>query len=376
VGGGSVFLLVCILASRRSQAVNALKEKILKLIRAQGPISVAQYMHMALMDSEHGYYMGRDPFGSCGDFITAPEVSQIFGEMIGLFFVAAWEDRGAPKRFHLAELGPGRGTLMADILRAGQIRPGFAQSAQVTLIEASPALRAVQERTLKDRRVSWAEGLDDLTGAPVFVIANEFLDALPVHQFVKSAKGWHARIVAAEGEELVFATSKECAPVSSFPAHPAARLGAIVEVGTEAVAAMQTIADRVASSGGVALILDYGHTEPGLGDTFQAVKRHAYADPLAEPGEADLTFHVDFAALADTARQADAYVFGPITQGEFLCALGIGARAERLNRAAPGSAAEIDVAVDRLTNPKQMGTLFKVMGICDGVFPGLPGFPC
>ena len=353
-----------------------LKAKILDLIRAEGPIGVGHYMHIALMDEEHGYYMRRDPFGAAGDFITAPEISQMFGEMIGLFFVQAWEDRGAPERFHLVEMGPGRGTLLADILRAAKIRPAFLDAAQVTLIEASPALRSVQEKTLAGIRVRWVEGLEALAEAPIFLIANEFLDALPAQQFVKSDRGWHMRMVAAQGDELVFALSEEHEPPDFAPSSLRdAPKESVLEIGTEAVAAVRTISDRIVDNGGVALIVDYGHTKTSLGDTFQAVKHHAYADPLFEPGEADMTFHVDFENLARAAREADAYVFGPETQGAFLTALGIHLRAEKLKRANPAKVAEIDAALDRLTNPKEMGTLFKVMAITDGR-AALPGFGC
>jgi NADH dehydrogenase [ubiquinone] 1 alpha subcomplex assembly factor 7 len=327
-------------------------------------------MAIALTDPEFGYYMRRDPLGR--DFVTAPEVSQIFGELIGLFLVQAWEDRGRPRRFSLIELGPGRGTLMADILRAAKIRPGFGEAAQIVLVETSPALRTVQRQTLNGVPVQWVHGLDDLGKGPCFVIANEFFDALPVQQFVRSDHGWHERTVAARGDDLVFALSETSAS-SRFGEAP---LGSILEVGTEAIAAIRTISHRVAKSGGAALIVDYGYAGPSLGDTFQAVKRHAYADPLADPGEADLTFHVDFAALASAAQSQGARVFGPIAQSAFLSALGIHLRAERLKQSAPEQASEIDAAVERLTSPKQMGTLFKVLALAAPGSPQLPGFPC
>jgi len=357
--------------------VNPLKAKIIERLRRSGPIGVGQYMHIALTDEDHGYYMRRDPFGVAGDFITAPEVSQMFGELIGLFFVQAWEDRGAPKKVHLVEMGPGRGTLMADILRAAKVRPAFLDAVEITLIEASPFLRGVQKETLAGAPVRWAEGLNELDNAPLFVLANEFFDALPVHQFVKSELGWHGRMVAAKGGELVFALTETLEPpdFASRRFRNAPR-GSILEVGTEALIAVRAIADHIVKMGGAALILDYGHGESGLGDTFQAVKAHRYADPLAEPGEADLTFHVDFEALASAARERGAHVSGPITQADFLNALGIRTRAERLKRASPEAAADIEAALGRLTNPDEMGTLFKVLAICDGRSPRLPGFPC
>lgn len=357
--------------------MNPLKAKILRLVESVGPIGVAEYMRIALMDPEHGYYMRKDPLGASGDFVTAPEISQMFGEMMGLFFVQAWEDRGRPKPFYFAEIGPGRGTLMTDMLRAAKLRPEFLAAAEVSLIEESPALRAIQEKTLSGARVRWVSGFEELGGAPLFLAANEFLDALPAHQFVKSSRGWHARMVAKRGDGLVFALPEACEP-DSFAPPPlrGAPEGSIWESGTEAIAAMRTIAGKIADHGGVALVIDYGYSGPAFGDTFQAVKAHRYADPLAEPGEADLTFHVDFAALAEAARESGAYVYGPVTQGAFLSELGIGLRAERLKRANPERANEIDAALHRLSGKDQMGALFKVMAICNPSLPTLPGLPC
>jgi NADH dehydrogenase [ubiquinone] 1 alpha subcomplex assembly factor 7 len=356
--------------------VNGLKERLLRLIRAQGPLTIAQFMQIALGDPTSGYYMRRDPIGR--DFITAPEISQMFGELIGLFFVQAWEERGRPGKFHLVELGPGRGTLMADLLRASQIRPGFAQSAEISLVEMSRALRTLQADRLGDHRIAWRrEFVDVPDDAPLFLIANEFFDALPARQFIRSARGWHERMVSAEGETLVFAATPDCVPAAFIP--PPLRdapVGAIFETSPASQARAQEIARRIARNGGAALIVDYGHAEPGLGDTFQAVKAHCYADPLAEPGEADLTFHVDFAALAAAGREAGAAVYGPVAQGVFLDALGISARAERLKTTAPESADEIDAAIDRLTGAKQMGTLFKALAFAAPDTARLAGFSC
>jgi len=361
--------------------VSGLKEKILRLIRAQGPLPLAQYMQMALLDPEHGYYMKRDPLGR--DFVTAPEVSQMFGELIGLFFAQAWEDRGRPQRFHFVELGPGRGTLMADMLRAGgKVRPDFARAADVTLIEASPALRDVQARALAGRRVAWAAALGELAeDAPLFLVANEFFDALPVRQFVTTAgKGheinWHERMVAERDGALVFALAPDPVPKAlALQAMPAAPLGAVFEIQQSGPAIVSDIAVRIVSRGGAALVIDYGHAA-GFGDTFQAVKAHAFADPLENPGEADLTVHVDFAALAEAAREEGAQVWGPAAQGEFLDVLGIRLRAERLKRAQPEQAVQIDADIDRLTNPAHMGTLFKVLAFAAPHTPPLPGFVC
>ena len=356
--------------------VTALKEKILRLIRETGPLTVAQYMQMALLDSRDGYYMKRDPLGR--DFITAPEISQVFGEMIGLFFVQAWEDRGRPDRFHLVELGPGRGTLMADLLRASRIRPKFIAAAEITLVEMSPSLRAIQSATLGDARAVWRQDLREVPDdAPLFLIANEFFDALPARQFIRSPRGWHERMVGADGDTLVFAAAPDPVPAGLVPAglHDAP-IGAMFESSQASQTLAREIGRRIVRNGGVALFIDYGHAMSGHGDTFQAVKAHRYADPLAEPGDADVTFHVDFAVLAQGARDEGAGISGPVTQAEFLGALGIGTRAERLKRDAPQNAAEIDAAIDRLTNLTQMGSLFKVLALSAPGTPELPGFLC
>ena len=356
--------------------MSALKEKIRRLIRAQGPISVAQSMQMALGDPKHGYYMRRDPLGR--DFITAPEVSQIFGELIGLFFVQAWEDRGRPKRFHLVELGPGRGTLMADMLRAAKIRPAFVEAAEITLVEMSPVLRSVQAKTLEGARVQWRNHLREVpSDAPLFLVANEFFDALPARQFVRGERGWHERMVTAEDEALVLALAPAAMSPEIIPAALRdAPAGSIYEISPASQAIVTEITQRILQQDGLALIIDYGHSKSGVSDTFQAVKDNRYADPLAEPGEADLTFHVDFAALAAVATEGGAQVCAVQTQGAFLGALGIQARAARLKQAAPDQAKAIDAAVERLTDPAHMGSLFKTIAICESRNPGVPGFAC
>ena len=360
--------------------MNPLKEKIARLIRATGPITIAQYMQMALLDSEHGYYAKRDPLGR--DFITAPEVSQMFGELIGLLVAQAWEDRGRPQRFLLVELGPGRGTLMADMLRAAaKVRPNFVAAAQIVLVEMSPVLRAIQADLLQAYKVQWVDTFGEVPdNAPLFLVANEFFDALPARQFVKvehqSGVSWHERMVALDDEELVFSVAPEPVPAGlSRDVMPSVPLGAIFEMQPSANAIVSDIAHRIMRTGGAGLIADYGHVT-GFGDTFQAVRAHEYTDPLAEPSEADLTVHVDFGALADAARREGAQIWGPVGQGAFLNALGIGLRAERLKRQSQKNAAEIDAAIDRLTNPAQMGTLFKIMALAAPNTPPVPGFPC
>jgi NADH dehydrogenase [ubiquinone] 1 alpha subcomplex assembly factor 7 len=356
--------------------VNPLRAQLLSLIRAQGPITVAQFMQTALSDPQHGYYMRGDPFGR--DFITAPEVSQIFGELIGLFFVQVWEDQGRPAPFRFIELGPGRGTLMADMIRAAaKVRPEFVAAAEIVLIESSPALREVQARTLSHLPVRWLPGLELVEAGPLFLVANEFFDALPIRQFVRSEAGWHERMVVGNGDRLTFAIAPGTVPTEIL-AHGIAGAGegSLVETSPAAVAFMRDIAARIARDGGLALIIDYGHAETATGDTLQALRANRYTDVLADPGEADLTAHVDFAALKLAAGAEGAASYGPVTQGSFLGALGIGARAERLKQAAPDQAGDVDAALKRLTAPEEMGTLFKALAVTAPGAPPLPGFPC
>jgi NADH dehydrogenase [ubiquinone] 1 alpha subcomplex assembly factor 7 len=376
VGGRDLFPLVRGAETGQSGVVNALKRKILALIEAQGPLTVAQYMALALSDPEHGYYMRRDPLGR--DFITAPEVSQIFGELIGLFFVQAWEDRGRPRTFQLVELGPGRGTLMADMMRAAaKLRPQFVEAARITLVETSPALRAKQADSLASLPVNWVSRFDDVPAdGPLFLVANEFFDALPIRQFWKSEHGWHECMVINEGEELRLALTPEITPPSAIPVSVRdAPKHSAIEVNPGATELVRRIASRIADTGGVALIIDYGHAQTTTGDTFRAMKENEDVDVLAEPGEADLTAHLDFGALAAIARDTGANVLGPVPQGDFLTALGIKARADRLKRDNPERIVGIDLDVDKLTHPREMGTLFKVLAVFEGKDrPAPPGF--
>lgn len=344
------------------------------IIAAQGPISVSEFMRIALTDPEFGYYVRRNPIS--GDFITAPEISQIFGELIGLFFVQLWEDHGRPRRFHLVELGPGRGTLMADMLRAARIRPQFLDSAMIDLVEVSPVLAEHQRRALAPRPVTWHRDLRDVpAGAPVFIIANEFFDALPVRQFVRSSGRWHERKIALDHGRFHFVQHPEPAPEEVIPARLRdAPDGAVFEFSADAQHIAGEIAARIVRTGGAALIVDYGHTRSGFADTFQAVQRHKFADPLADPGEADLTFHVNFEVLTQAAEAQNATAFGPVTQGRFLTALGIRERGEILKRSAPAYAQMIDSGVERLIGETQMGQLFKMLAIAAPDSPPPPGF--
>lgn len=347
-----------------------LLRKLARRIAADGPLSVADYMAAALTDPEHGYYMGRDPLGVAGDFITAPEISQMFGELIGLWCAETWQGLGAPSQVALAELGPGRGTLMADALRAARRVPAFAAALEVHLVEVSPILRARQREALADARARWHETLAGVPGLPLLLIANEFFDALPVRQLVKRADGWGERMVdlAAEGDApvLAFAVTPAVPALQSLVPDSlrGAPPGRLFEVSPAGLEIARDIARRLRRHGGAALIVDYGHEECALGETLQAVRRHARHDVLRDPGTADLTCHVDFAALARAAREAGAAVHGPVAQGAFLERLGIAERAARLmERATPPQREDIRSARLRLTAPDQMGGLFKVLAL-------------
>ena len=349
-----------------------LEAEIRRIIAIDGPIPVDRYMELCLGHPQHGYYATRDPFGAQGDFVTAPEVSQMFGELIGAWTAAVWQQMESPQRVHLVELGPGRGTLMADALRAATGMPDFLGAASVHLVETSPVLRAIQEKTLAQAagRIAWNRAIEELPEGPIIAIANEFVDALPVGQFIKDRDGWHARMIRIAEDRLAFVA----APDALF-GHAGAELppGTILERRQDQPMAL--LARRIAADGGAALIVDYGHAESGFGDTLQAVRAHKFADPLEAPGEADLTAQVDFAALAVTAARQGAATQGPIPQGAFLRKVGIERRAERLkSKATSQQSADIDSALTRLTAPDQMGDLFKVLAIAHSKLGALPGF--
>ena len=347
-----------------------LEALLIRRIRATGPIRLADYMAECLLHPQHGYYTTRPPFGAEGDFTTAPEISQMFGELLGLALAQAWLDRGAPAPFTLAELGPGRGTLMADILRATARVPGFHAAAQVVLVEASPALRDRQRATLGTHPVAWADTAGDLPEAPLFLIANEFFDALPIRQFTRDVAGWRETMVTAP-DRLAFARAAP-APIAALDHRLAdTSPGEVVEICPAAAPIMAEIASRIARHGGVALIVDYGGWR-SRGDTFQALRHHAFADPLAAPGEADLTAHVDFEALAQAAAPCAGAC---VTQGALLAALGIAARSAALAARLTGPALESHLAATRrLTAPSEMGTLFKALALHAPGTPPPPGF--
>jgi len=352
--------------------VNALGERIAALIAAQGPVSIADFMTLA----GGQYYATHDPFGRGGDFVTAPEISQVFGELLGLWCVQVWHDQGRPKRARLVELGPGRGTLMADALRAARLAPEFLDGLDIVLVEASPALRAIQEETLKGLGVRWTDRFDSqLSDRPLFLIANEFFDALPIRQYVKTARGWRERMVTLANGKLDFALTPVAVPDAFIPASRAdAPDGAVYEVCQPALSLTDEIARIVAIQGGGALVVDYGYDGVDFGETLQAIADQSFAAILDDPGESDLSAHVDFVGLAATAARAGAAVFGPATQAAFLDDLGIVRRFEQLATRNPRAANELWPQLDRLVSPDQMGTLFKALALLPRAVPDPPGF--
>ena len=352
--------------------MTALKTALLRQIRAQGPMTVADYMTQCLLHPQHGYYATRDPLGATGDFTTAPELSQMFGEMLGLLMAQVWLDQGAPSPFTLAELGPGRGTLMADALRAAARVPGFHAACTLHLVEASAPLRAAQAERLGAFAPQWHDTADTLPDQPLFLIANEFFDALPIRQFLRQGAGWAERMVGADGGTLAFGLSPP-APLAAL-AH---RLddtqdGQIVETCAPAHPIVAALSARIAAHGGFALIVDYGDWR-SRGDTLQALRAHQFDDPLAHPGDADLTAHVDFEALALAARPLHATRLTP--QGVLLEQLGITMRAQALAKTLIGPALDQHLAAHRrLTHAREMGHLFKALGLYPPNAPAPPGF--
>jgi len=357
----------------RDQSLGA---EIRELIAQDGPISIERYMALALTHPTKGYYITHDPFGVEGDFVTAPEISQMFGELIGLWAAHVWTQIGKPVPVHLVELGPGRGALMADALRAARAAPEFFDALEVHLVEASGLLAEQQREALaaSGKTATWHRSIDDLPAAPAIFIANEFFDALPVRHYEKAADGWHERLVGLDEEgALVFGLGDDVEPLL----RPMAEEGAILEIGAAAQRLAMRLAAHIVSHNGAALAIDYGYVETGFGETLQAVKGHEFVDPLAEPGQADLTAHVDFAALKRAARAANAETHGPVDQGEFLRELGIWQRAEALKaQATTEQAEEIDLALERLTgvDEGQMGSLFKVLAVTRRGVEDVPGF--
>lgn len=356
-------------------------ERLKARIRETGPISIAAFMGEALFHPRDGYYATKNPIGAGEDFITAPVISQMFGELTGLWSAQVWLDMGRPSPFHLVELGPGTGTMMADGLRAARAVQGFAEAATVTLIEASAALKAVQGRTLSASGLPlrWADRLEAVKPGPAIIWGNEFLDCLPLRQAIRENGVWHERLVRFSPDDenrLAFVLGP---PLGQDDALVADRLknapdGSLVELRPGDRQLIDALARRFQTSPGVALFIDYGPAESEIGDTLQAIRGHEKVDPLEAPGTADLTARVDFESLAQAARQAGLAVSGPVTQSDFLKRLGIESRAAALLRANPDRKADIARQLWRLTDPDQMGALFKVIAISAPDMPHLPGF--
>ncbi len=354
--------------------MTALRDRLIARIRRTGPIAVAEYMAECLLHPEHGYYTTRDPLGMSGDFTTAPEISQMFGECLGLALAQVWRDQGAPAPFLLVELGPGRGTLMADLLRATTRVPGFHDAMRLHLVEASSVLRRLQRDRFPGLDVHWHDTPAGLPDAPLFLIANEFLDALPIRQFLRMGGGWRERRIGVEGGVLAFGLGGPVLPAALSHRLDDTTEGRMVELCTAAAALTEDIARRIAACGGLAILIDYGGWR-SFGDTLQALHRRTPDPVLAHPGEADLTAHVDFEAISAAATGIRGVrASGMIPQGVLLERIGITARARQLARNLRAGALKSHIAAHRrLTHPQEMGTLFKAIALYregDAVPPG------
>ena len=336
------------------------------IITVEGAMPFERYMALCLGHPRFGYYMTRDPFGVNGDFTTSPEISQMFGELVGLWVADVWQNMGSPLSFNLIELGPGRGTLMKDVLRSLKSLKGCLQAARVHLVEMSSVLQVIQVETLKDHPVSWHQTIETLPdGLPNIIIANEFFDALPVRQYIRVKDHWHERTVALDPHG---ALHMSYAHAPEIIIEKRGEEGDILEVAPQAVSCMATLAERIRDDGGAFLCFDYGYVSGVNGDTVQALKAHQPIDVLACPGQADVTAHVNFSALKVAAQRFGCVVHGPITQGDFLTNLGLNIRAAMLKkRATTEQSYAIDLAVERFLdhNDKGMGQLFKVMVVAN-----------
>ncbi|MFA6280349.1 MAG: SAM-dependent methyltransferase [Bdellovibrionales bacterium] len=351
--------------------MTALENILRDVIKAEGPVTVARFMQLALSHPQHGYYIKGDPLGVAADFTTAPEISQMFGEMIGLWMVEQWQAQGSPAPFTLLELGAGRGTLLADALRATAKVPNFHTAMRLRIIESNETLKAMQRDKLAAYHPTYGADLSDLPEHPVFMIANEFFDVMPIHQYERHAEGWRERLVGLdETGSLIFVAGTQTIPL------PLPEGVSFYELSPAAIGLAQAMGSHIAAQGGAALIIDYGYAENSGSDTLQAVSGHASVDPLARAGAVDLTAHVDFAALRLVALKEAVFVPPIIGQGAFLKALGIDLRARQLKMQGTLEQADaIDEALHRLTSAEEMGVLFKVMAISPKAFQDLAGFP-
>lgn len=350
-----------------------LGRRLIAQIARSGPMPVADYMTQCLLDPQHGYYTNVQPFGAHGDFVTAPDVSQMFGELLGLCLAQSWIDQGSPKPFILAELGPGRGTLMADLLRAAAFVPGFTDAARVWLVEASLPMRAHQMETLASNNVNWADTVNGIPDGPLFLIANEFFDCMPIRQYRKTGAGWQEQMIGAKDGELGFVLGAALPPQAVPDWAKDLPPGAVIETSAASAAIAGDIARRISQHGGTAIIVDYGDWNSS-GDTLQAVKAHRKIGPLEKPGQSDLTAHVNFAELAHAAK-LHVTVTPMIPQGELLLRLGIRQRAEALSKnCGPGTLKAHAAAFRRLTHADEMGQLFKVIAFYPTDATPPPGF--
>ena len=357
--------------------MNGLKSRLLRRIEAEGPMSVAAFMAAALYDPTEGYYRTAGAVGRSGDFVTAPEISQVFGELLGLWCADCWQRLGRPRPVKLIELGPGRGTLASDALRAMAVVPSLLEALEIHLVEVNPRLRQEQELALAGHPVAWHDSLVQVSEGPCLLLANEFFDALPLRQFERTPEGWRERLVGLSPDgELAFGLSGPVPQALIGDALADAAIGSVVELSPAAGSLAAAIGRRVAAGPGAALLVDYGYAVPPLKGTLQAVRAHAYSHPLESPGEVDLSALVDFGTLARAAAAAGAEVHGPLEQGALLQGLGIDARGERLAaRATPAQAEAIAAACRRLTAPEEMGGLFKALALVPPGFGAPAAFP-
>ena len=368
--------------------MQSLKQRIIRHIKDNGPMNIAAYMSWCLLDPTQGYYPTRDPLGIDGDFITAPEISQMFGEVLGLWLIHAWRGIGSPKTVQLVEYGPGRGVMMSDILRSARLDKNFLAAIRLSLIETSSALEAKQAEQLANSGVpvNWVARLEDVPEGPTLVIGNEFLDCLPIRQFImkdrfKDANGWHERnidIHPQNSEKLIYSIAN--APISRADQAllpqgiEGYKNGDLIETSPGLAQIIDTLKTRLETNSGAALFIDYGPDATEFGDTFQALKKHEKVFPLDEPGHADLTARVNFAHLSELAKNANFDVYGPCPQGQFLSRLGIELRAIALSRSSQSAKEKVARQLHRLTDTDEMGSLFKAISLQSASLPAPLGF--
>jgi NADH dehydrogenase [ubiquinone] 1 alpha subcomplex assembly factor 7 len=336
-----------------------------EIIAVEGPMPIDRYFGLVLTHPQYGYYSARQPFGETGDFVTAPEISQIFGELIGIWCASMFEAMGKPDRVNIVELGPGRGHLMSDILRAAKVMPEFQQAVSINFVESSRRLQSIQKQAVDSgaKPITWHDHVESVPKGPAIFIGNEFLDAIPIRQYERRDCRWHERFVALADGALTIGLAPQPSPQALIPAWAQTGVaGDIFELAPARQAIAQTMAQHISAHSGAILLVDYGHAESGLGDTLQAVRNHRSVSIFDQPGEADVTSHVDFEALGEALRKGGGRVWPVMTQATFLRAMGIEVRAKMLSQHAnEEERARMDRAVHRLVADDQMGRLFKVI---------------